>query len=487
LEEFMKPEQLIPPGKVPVPPFRPPVKVRRLEPGQARPLTDLFPPNGLPARIAPGPEGLVSFSGQLYFAVNRADGRKGLWKSNGTAAGTVPVKEFPAGPGDAFSSSLRELTVAGSQLFFFVPTAEYGLELWKSDGTAAGTALVKDLTPGSADSSLSGLTAAGAGVYFFRSFSETETTPARTELWKSNGTAAGTLRVKDLGPGSFTLQTRTTVGNILLFVVETPASGTELWRSDGTEAGTFLLKDIQPGSASAYPSNLRVAGGRVFFTAEDAEGRRVWRTDGTVAGTVRVEALGAGTSYDGLQLLGVVGSFLYLSTSNATDRRLRLYRLNVRVQNPGTARLVTTLPNPFAADPSAEPRVNTFTVAGDKLFFSMSISTSGPAPRDVQLWVTDGTRVGTRLVVRPLSLSDEFESELFTLDNRILFSAYEEGSAGLEPWISDGTPKGTRRLQDLVPGSEHSYPHSYTRVGSSVFFVANAGMNSNELWVMPLV
>ncbi|WNG52046.1 hypothetical protein F0U60_54030 [Archangium minus] len=462
---------------------RPSAKARRMEPGQARLVKDIFPPSDMPPRLASGPEGLVAFRGRLYFAVNLDDGRKALWKSDGTAAGTVPVKEFPASPTFTLFSSLRELTVAGSRLFFFVRDEAHGFELWSSDGTTAGTALLKDITPGSEDSFLSGLTVVRRGVYFFRSVPETATAPARTELWKSHGTPAGTVRVRDLGPGSSAFQAQATLGDTLLFVVDNPASGAELWRSDGTEAGTFLVRDIHPGPEGSFPSHLRAVAGRVFFTANDAvHGPGVWRTDGTSAGTVRVEVLGAGTSHEGLRLLAAVGPYLYLTTADSSDRLLRLYWLNVRVSSPRAAELVATLPNPAAADPSAGPYITTFTVAGGKLFFAMAIGTAGPAPRDVQLWVMDGGSAGPR---RPLILSDEFESELFSLDHRILFSAYEEDSAGLGPWISDGTPTGTRRLQDISPGGESSYPHSYTKVGSSVFFVANDGTHGNELWVIP--
>jgi ELWxxDGT repeat protein len=459
----------------------------RLEPGRARLVKDILPPSDLPARIGPAPEDLVAFRGQLYFAVNFDDGRRGVWKSDGTSAGTVAVREFPASVGPTLFTSLEELTAAGSQLFFFVRDEAHGYELWKSDGTPAGTALLKDVTPGPEDSFLSGLTVARESIYFFRYFPDTPTTPARTELWKSNGTTAGTVRVKDLGLGSFVLQMRATLGNTLLFVVETPDHGTELWRSDGTEAGTFLVKDIHPGPAGAYPSNLRAVAGRVFFTASDAEhGLGVWRTDGTSAGTVRVEALGAGTSHEGLRLLTAVGPHLYLTTSDSTDQRMRVYRLNVWVPSPGAAEPVATLPNPFASEPDAAPYLTSFTAAGGKLFFGMGISTSGPAPRDVQLWVTDGTSAGTRLVVRPLSLSDEFESQLYPLENRVLFSAFEAESAGIEPWLTDGSPGGSRRLQDIAPGGESSYPRGFTRVGMSLFFVASDEVHDSELWVMPL-
>jgi ELWxxDGT repeat protein len=459
----------------------------RLEPGRARLVKDILPPSDIPARLGPAPEDLVAFRGQLYFAVNFDDGRRGLWKSDGTAAGTVAVKEFPAPPTFTSFSSLEDVTATDSHLFFFVRDEASGYELWKSDGTAAGTVLLKDITPGAGDSFLSGLMVARENVYFFRFFPDTPTTPARSELWKTNGTPAGTVRVKDLGAGSFSLHPRATLGNMLLFVVETPDSGTELWRSDGTEAGTFLVKDIFPGGPGSFPFDLRAVAGRVYFTANDpVHGPGVWRTDGTSGGTVRIEALGPGTSHEGLRLLTSVGPFLYFITSDSTDRLMRLYRLNVWVASPGAAEPVATVPNPFAADPSAQPYLTSFTATGGKLFFGMGISTPGPAPRDVQLWVTDGTSAGTRMVVRPLSLSDEFETQLSPLEGRVLFSVFEVASAGLEPWISDGTPEGSRRLQDIAPGGESSYPHAFTRVGMSLFFVAWDGVHGNELWVMPL-
>jgi ELWxxDGT repeat protein len=86
-----------------------------------------------------------------------------------------------------------------------------------------------------------------------------------------------------------------------------------------------------------------------------------------------------------------------------------------------------------------------------------------------------------------LSLSDEFGSELFALDDRILFTGADEPGENLEPWVSDGTVAGTRRLQEIAPGGASSFPTSYTRVGSRVFFVANDTVHGNELWVLPLL
>jgi ELWxxDGT repeat protein len=61
------------------------------------------------------------------------------------------------------------------------------------------------------------------------------------ELWKSDGTTAGTQLVKDIEPGRYGSDPRTltAVGDVLFF-----SRGDELWKSDGSEAGTILVKDI---------------------------------------------------------------------------------------------------------------------------------------------------------------------------------------------------------------------------------------------------
>ncbi|HEX8826106.1 MAG TPA: ELWxxDGT repeat protein [Archangium sp.] len=457
----------------------------RPEPGSARLVRDIFPPSDLPSRLGPVPESLVEFRGKLYFAANFEDGRRELWKSDGTSGSTVPILRFPPFPGGFFIDRMTDLTPVGSRLFFVVGDEPHGRELWVSDGTTGGTRLVKDLTPGPEDGEPFDLRAVGRTLLFFRFVPSTPTAPSRTELWKSDGTEAGTVRVKDLGPESSVLTSKALVGDTLFFALSEAEHGTELWKSDGTEAGTVLIKDIVPGPESSNPFSLRTVGRHIFFAAtEPAHGTEMWRTDGTEAGTMLVADLTPGPASEFPQVLEAVGNCLYVARVDPSDRLMRLYRLKNSDDGVGV-RLVTTLPNPFADDPDAFPFITTSAVAGRKLFFGLGISTSGPAPRDVQLWVTDGTGSGTKLLHRPLSLSDEFGSELFALDGRILFTGNEEAT-GLEPWESDGTVAGTRRLQDIAPGPVGSFPRSYTRVGSRVFFVADDTVHGTELWVLPL-
>ena len=99
------------------------------------------------------------------------------------------------------------------------------------------------------------------------------------ELWKSDGTEAGTLLVKDIFPGtdSSTPLWFTTDGKTLFFTANDGVHGMELWQSDGTEAGTMMIKEIYPGNNSSGPSYLSVQGIGLFFNADDSiNGQELW-------------------------------------------------------------------------------------------------------------------------------------------------------------------------------------------------------------------
>ena len=121
--------------------------------------------------------------------------------------------------------------------------------LFLSDGTEEGTVLAEGV-PGDAPS-----TVAGNIIFFVGSDERTG-----NELWRSDGTEAGTMLVKDIAPGpessfqSSGFPTFIPVDDMVFFEACEPATGCELWRSDGTEAGTILVKDIRPGEESVRRS-----------------------------------------------------------------------------------------------------------------------------------------------------------------------------------------------------------------------------------------
>ncbi|HEV7516740.1 MAG TPA: ELWxxDGT repeat protein, partial [Thermoanaerobaculia bacterium] len=93
--------------------------------------------------------------------------------------------------------------------------------------------------------------------------------------------------VKDLdssppAPVTRSLLTQAALGGWVYFSAQDPQHGNELWRTDGTAAGTELFLDLCPGDCSSQPYTLAALGGRLFFSADDGvHGREPWVSDGT--------------------------------------------------------------------------------------------------------------------------------------------------------------------------------------------------------------
>nr|WP_233582980.1 ELWxxDGT repeat protein [Corallococcus sp. CA053C] len=441
----------------------------------------ILPPSelGIP-RFAAHPDSFADFQGTLYFAVNFEDGRRELWKSTGTDAGTTRVKSFATTPGVG-APNVSSLTATPTWLFFQAGDAAHGQELWVSDGTNAGTRFVKDLTPGVEGSFLTHLTAVGNDLVFFKESYDASADATRFELWKSDGTATGTVRLRDFGTSVDVSFLDAKVGNALLFFVRELTGATNLWKTDGTAAGTFQLKRLDAGP-DTFPFDVRSSGTFALFTLEESSGlTELWKSDGTAGGTVRLASFGATRS---VRLLGALGAYAYVTSTSFSTQYMVLYRVPLAGGNPTP---FVTLTNFYAGQGPAFPSISAVSIApgGTKLFFSVNISSDSPAPRDTQLWVTNGTANGTQLLRRPLSLSDEYGSPVYAVaDNLVFFSAYEATGEGIEPWVSNGTPGGTRRLKDInTAGTDaSSYPRDFFRVGSRVYFSAYDETRSGQLW-----
>jgi ELWxxDGT repeat protein len=243
---------------------------------------------------------LVRTGGTTFFVADTPSTGTELWKTDGTEAGTVLVKDIRPG---LLGSRPSELTKVDGTLFLNADDGKNGFELWKSDGTAAGTVLVKDLRSGldafglPASSVPTGLLNVSGTLFFGADDGKNG-----SELWKSDGTAAGTVLVKDIRPhDSFGLPASSepadfaNVMGTLFFRANDGRSGFELWKSNGTPEGTTLVRDIAPGAAGCRPSELTPVNERLFFRAFDAaSGSELWNSDGTAAGTVLVKDIRPG-------------------------------------------------------------------------------------------------------------------------------------------------------------------------------------------------
>jgi ELWxxDGT repeat protein len=420
---------------------------------------------GSPSSSAGNWSPLVNVNGTFFFAAHDGSTAIELWKSDGTAAGTQLVKDIYPGMANSLPGVFGG-SVAFQGMLFFANTyaVDDGAELWKSDGTAAGTTRVKDINELPLGASFpADLTVVGTTL-FFTAFDPT----GGDELWKTDGTSAGTVRVADIvaGTGSSSPFNLRAVGNTLLFVANDGANGTELWTSDGTASGTILLKDIAAGAASSSPSSLTVVGNTLYFAADDGvSGNELWKTDGTAAGTVLVKdiAPGSGSSLPGS--LAVLGNTLFFSATDSAGREL----WSTDGTTAGTLLVKDIGPGGTGSSPDR------LTAAGGSLYFVASTAAEGS-----ELWKSDGTAAGT-VPVRDIwpGPAGSTPQGLSTFGTSVLFSA-DDGVNGRELWISDGTSGGTLPLTDTRTRS--SLPREPVTIGGTTYFTADDGVSGRELW-----
>ena len=373
--------------------------------------------------IGPGPDdggvySLAPFDGRLYFAANDGTNGSELWSSDGTTAGTSLLKDIFPGPG---SSSPIGLTAAFGELIFRAGDGVHGDEPWASDGTSAGTALVTDIVAGPDTSGPFGLALGDSRAYFQANDGTTgnelwvyggagtDTTLVKDlnlggdsgvqggmlavgdtvyfggddgtgrRLWKSNGTAAGTVQVSS--------QPFVDVSGLVamdgkLFFSGLTAAGAELWVSDGTAPGTMMLKDIGPALSSGLSLFAQAVelDGSVLFVADDGSGDNLWRTDGTPDGTELVhDDVGA---VDGT--LTVVDDVVYFAGGD-DDTGRELWK------SDGTEDGTEMVDDIVDGTGSSMPEQ--LTAIGDTLFFSADDGVHG-----YELWRSDGIAAGTGMV-----------------------------------------------------------------------------------------
>ena len=441
--------------------------------------------------IAPGPAGsspskLRNAEGLLFFTANDGVSGRELWKSDGTEAGTVRVAEIVPG-NESSPLSFLDLVAVGGTVYFQADDGVNGVALWRSDGTEAGTVLVKDINPYPPSAGETGYPygfSTANGLVFFSACGEFpyggEYPPQNCELWKSDGTGSGTVMVKDINPGVLGLSTPILylgeANGYLFFSAIQDDTGRELWRTDGSEAGTILLGDINPGTGGSDPGDPAAVGEVLFFSASDgALGRELWRSDGTEAGTWRVKDVQTGSAGSAPRDLIDVGGTLFFSADDGIVGR-ELWKSDGTEAGTGMVKQIGITGS----------LLSLFGSANGLLLFRACDAVHG-----CELWRSDGTESGTTLV-RDIDPTDASPwggnpnsswptlSRATTPDGSVLLVAGDH--RGRELWKSDGSEAGTVLVKDISSVTNDAALGELTPSGRELLFRADDGVGGLELW-----
>lgn len=355
------------------------------------------------------PNSFLRHGGFVYFSAADCTTGQELWRTDRTTQSTTQVKDLVPGP---MGSGVRPLLSTPLGLALSAREADHGIELWGSNGTDAGTVRITEFE--GTHSRPRYFVPTADGIRFSASYL------TGTEPWEIGAGPEAPHEIADLVPGSMGSSPMssgggaTLAGGVSVFEARSAAGLVELWRTDGTAMGTFVLSSNgEPGN----PISFVAAGDLAYFSATDTlHGRELWRTDGTVAGTFLIADI-----------------------------------------KPGT--------------PSSNP--SSLTLFGDDMYFAVDDGTTG-----VELWRSDGTALGTELAHDLNPISSSFPTELTVAGNRLVFRAFE-ADHGTELWSTDGT---TAQLMDLVPGDESSSPSSFWPWGDAVALTALNASLEQELW-----
>lgn len=335
--------------------------------------------------------------------------------------------------------SIGHSAVYHNKLYLTLTDKISGGELWVSDGTSVGTTLFKDILPGKDGSYIRNFMEFHDLLYF------TAYDGTSQAVWRTDGTVEGTevfqrtaiLSDVDIFPP---------LDSVLLFSAWTTLSGTgdvgiELWRSDGTEAGTYVLKDILPGSNGSKPTSGMRFGDQLLFVANDGlTGQELWITDGTSAGTQLVKDIFPGSTGSSIRFKGVMNGQAFFTAHDGIHSE-DFFGINEMWVTDGTTAGTTLLKDIIPGKKAAvSSSANRFAIFQNYAFFTSGTVTEN----NRELWITDGTEAGTQLFLDIFpGDEDSNPGNFYVKDDKLYFEA-RSPDFGRELWVYDlGTLKTT--------------------------------------------
>jgi len=232
-------------------------------------VKDIFPGFNATGPNGSFPFALTRLGNQILFGAN--DGVHGheLWTTDLTS--TRLLANLREDLGQPVSSDPASFTVIGDRVYFDAYAQDGKRHLYVTDGTEDGTDLLP--TPSTARARVAHVD----GSVFFGA----EVAPGVDALWVTHGTGPGTQIVKRFTPRNpeiaethpLRIVSLAAAGPFAYLIVhdDTADPPRQLWRTDGTEAGTTVVADFD-----RRVWEMEAAGAALFFTAEDDAGEELW-------------------------------------------------------------------------------------------------------------------------------------------------------------------------------------------------------------------
>lgn len=369
--------------------------------------------------------GAVEYNGDIYYLKTN-----GPIPSNGNRLLRVGINEEEA----EIVTNLDVRSILGvylNKIFLFVKDSATGHEIWTSDGTAEGTVILKDINP-NADPT-SGIPVPTCfehnGTLYFTK--DDNGSPSNVELWKTDGTTDGTIKVIEINESTAMPQSSSptnffVINNEIHFLAYSlEQDGWGLWKTDGTESGTSFIAPYSADQASMqWPA--------LFFNGYWYIG--AWRTNGTTAGS--------GLFLDGsfVRPLLVYNNKMLFGQYDNIGNTFGLYSTN------GTPEGITQL---MEADNElgfyGGLSIRQAAILNGRVYFLASKYETNYIDYGY-LWVTDGTPTGTELLTPSSNLHNYYTSEgeiffsgapvygksFLVYNNEILFAGMFDGDIGFE-------------------------------------------------------
>nr|WP_314005952.1 ELWxxDGT repeat protein [Xanthocytophaga flavus] len=378
----------------------------------------------------------IVYKDELYFVVRSSslfgyDQSVGIIKTNGTVAGTVPVKGLH--PGGMRLIEYADVALLNDKLYFSFYEEDYNrVFIWECDGTSNGTRLVYDQS---------------SSVYFAPStLSSTD-----SELLFTTAGANGTTALVKLNPITGQVsKLRETAEAITKPFIPTPRDATFICKGEGN---TFLINaQISDGTKAPYIS------------------KKIWLSNGTAGGTIEINDVGSESYSKPLAF-----NDYFITAAQGNEVGIELYKADVKKQ---TVELIKNI------NSSKYGKIYSYlglASLNDRVFFSVSDSTLG-----VELWQSNGKIDETGIVkdINPgvgSSYPNSFSGNPLTLSGKLLFSA-NDLDHGTELWSSDGTEEGTTLVKDIVVGTGSSSPDNFRVAGNTMFFSCWDQNYHESLW-----